>query len=705
MSKLVPNDKNSPVRFVSTLGDDLLVRSIQGKEKMGGLFVFQLELVSANKEISFDNVVGQQVTAVLVLDEGERNFNGIISEFRYLGFDGVYHKYYAIVRPWLWLLTRTSDCRVFQKMTVPEIIEKILKLNKMVDYKVNLKKESNEYRKWEYCVQYNESDFNFISRLMETEGIYYYFEHTAEKHIMVMADRNSAHSAFPGFEQVTFNSEVERLKTTLDSLDTWAAIQSFLPAKYASKVYDFENPKSDLLVPYIPPKRGHVWPIQEPEVFDYPGDFMTRKEGQDYTEVRLQEIQCQQERMKASGACRGLSPGYSFTLKDFPREDQNKEYLTISIEHDINNNAFFSNEGIMAPLYRCSIEVMPLDAKSNVNFRTPRKTPKPRVHGPQTAVVVGPKGDEIYTDEYGRVIVQFHWDRYGTSDENSSCWVRVSQLWAGTKWGGIHIPRIGQEVIVSFLEGDPDQPLITGNVYNANCMPPYTLPSDKTQSGIKSRRTLKGAADNFNEIRMEDKKGSEELYIQAEKNETILVKNDKSERVGHNEKINIGNDRSETVGNDETINVKHDREETVDNDETLSVGNDRERNVGNDESVVVGNDKSKSIGKNETITVGEKQQVDIGKDQNIGIAKNRGLNVAKDHNVSVGDNESRDIGKDLVINVGDSIMLKCGKASISMKKNGDIKIDGKNLVLKGSGKINLKASRDVILKGSKIAEN
>lgn len=697
-SELLPSDADSPVRFVSPMGGKVLVRTASGKEEMGGLFAFEVELVSKNDDLKFDNIVGQQVTTTLVLEDGERHFNGFITEFRYLGWDGVYSKYQATVRPWLWLLTRTSDCRVFQKMTVPDIIKKVFKLNNMVDFKVSLK---NTYREWEYCVQYNESDFNFISRLMEMEGIYYFFEHKADKHVMVLADDASAHASYPGFKEVQFNSEFELLAQTIDSLDTWAAIQNIMPARYATKVYDFKNPKADLLSKYKITE-SHAKPIDDPEVFDYPGDHVLREDGNNYAEIRLEELQCQQERMRASGGCRGLSPGYTFKLKDYVREDQNKEYLTLAIEHDINNNAFFADEGELGPVYRCKIEVM---AKDKLPFRTPRKTPKPRVRGPQTAVVVGPSSEEIYTDEYGRVIVQFHWDRYGKNDENSSCWVRVSQLWAGTKWGGIHIPRIGQEVVVSFLEGDPDRPLITGSVYNANCMPPYALAGNKTQSGIKSRSTMEGGPDNFNEIRMEDMKGSEELYIQAEKDENILVKNNKGETVGNNETIDIGNDRVETVGNDETITVKHDRKEQVENNETLDVGKDRTRNVGVNETVNVGEDRKHNIGKNETITIKENQNVEVGKNMGVAVGVDRDLDVKGKHTVKVGKDENRDVGKKLVIKAGTSILLECGKASIALKKNGDIKIKGKNLVVEGSSKIGIKAKSTVTIKGSKVLQN
>jgi type VI secretion system secreted protein VgrG len=334
MSDLHPKDTEAPVRFVSSLKDDLLVRTIQGKEEMGGLFVFQMELISPNNELKFDKVVGQQVTAILVIEDDERYFNGYITEFRYLGWDGVYSRYHATVRPWLWLLTRTSDCRIFQNMKVPDIIKEVYRLNHMVDFKERL---NGTYPELEYCVQYNESDFNFISRLMEQEGIYYFFEHKADKHVLIMADDASAHNTYPNFTKVQFNSEFQKLSASFDSLDTWAAMQTIMPAKYAIQDYDFKNPKAVLLAQYSM-TNDHEWPIENAEIFNYPGEYVKRKDGNNYVEIRLQELQCQQERMHATGGCRGLSPGYSFSLFDYPREDQNKEYLTISIEHEINKH-------------------------------------------------------------------------------------------------------------------------------------------------------------------------------------------------------------------------------------------------------------------------------------------------------------------------------------------------------------------------------
>lgn len=706
MADLKPSDSNSPVRFVSPLTDKLLVRTVQGEEEIGGLFVFELELISTDNEMKFDDVVGQQVTTILVLEDDERFFNGYITEFRYLGIDGPYSRYHATIRPWFWLLTRTSDCRIFQKMKVTDIIKEVYRLNNMTDFE---ERYSGTYREWDYCVQYNESDFDFVSRLMEQEGIYYFFEHKADKHVLVMADDASAHETFPGFAEIPFNSNFDMLDASFDSLDTWAAVQSIMPGKYAIQDYDFENPKVDLLAKFSQ-KAGHTMPINDPEIFDYPGEYVNRDEGTNYVEIRLQELQCKQERMHATGGCRGLSPGYKFNLTDFKREDQNKEYLTVSISHEINNNGFFSGEDTGETVYRCKVEVMDV---AKMPFRTPRRTPKPIVRGPQTAIVVGPSGDEIYTDKYGRVKVQFHWDRYGGKDENSSCWVRVSQLWAGAKWGGIHIPRIGQEVVVSFLEGDPDRPLITGSVYNANCMPPYTLEANKTQSGIKSRSSMDGGPDNFNEIRMEDKKGSEELYIHAEKDQNNIVENDETTNVGHdrtedvgnNETISIGNNRQESVGNDETISIGNDRQETVGNDEAISVSNNRTRNVGKEETINIGESRTHSVGKDESILISDDQNVDIGKKQLIQIGADQNLAVGGERATDVGKDDSLVVGKKLVIDVGDSVTLKCGSAKITMKKDGTVSINGKDLTLKGSGKINVKASAKVTIKGSQTSVN
>jgi len=699
MSPPKAKDANFPVKFISPMAGDLLVGSMAGTEQMSRLFVFDLDLLSENPELHFDNVVGQQVTTSLVLGDEERYFNGYITDFSYAGKKGRFFSYQATVRPWFWFLTRTADCRIFQNKTVPEIIKEVFRDNGMADFEERLK---GTYRQWGYCVQYRESDFNFISRLMEQEGIYYFFEHQENKHVLVMADGVASLKSFPGFKRVKFHAPYGSVVEVFeDHLDAWMPTQSIMPTKYAVQDFNFTTPKVNLLSKSPQADNKHTYPLGDPEIFDYPGEYPDPGNGMNYAKIRLEELQCKHERVMAGGPCRGLATGCLFVLKEYPREDQNKGYVVLSVTHDINNMPFISGEGNEGELYRCETEVMDQVRP----FRAARETPKPLVQGPQTAIVVGKAGEEIFTDEYGRVKVQFHWDRYGKSDENSSCWVRVSQAWAGAKWGGIHIPRIGQEVIVSFAEGDPDRPVITGRVYNADCMPPYALEGNKTQSGIKSHSTKDGGPDNFNEIRMEDKIGEEELYIQAEKDENILVKNDKGEEVGHNETISIGNDREESVGNDETIAVGNDRKESVGHDENLGVENNRTRNVGVDETIVIGGKRSHKVGKNESISVGADQSIDIKKNQSVATGKNRTIDVGSAQSVSIADNETRKIGKKLVIDAGDSIVLKSGSASITMKKNGDIKINGKNLILKASAKISVKGIGTVAIKGATVTSN
>jgi len=543
MSPVNVNQENFPVQIVSSLADDLLIDSVTGEEQMGRLFVFQLELLSANPELHFDKVVGQKVTVILTISDQKRFFNGYITEFRYAGSKGNLSRYQATMRPWFWFLTQTSDCRIFQEKSVPEIIKEILDDNGMNDCEDRL---NAQYKKWEYCVQYRESDFDFISRLMEQEGIYYYFEHKEDKHVLVMIDDISKHSVTEKFEEITFNSSpTSNVTHSRGHLDFWTATQSIMPSKYALKDFNFKNPGGNLLRKNEDDNK-HDSLLSDSEIYDYPGAYVEGNDGQNYVEIRLQELRCQQERVRAGGTCWGMSPGHLFTLTEHSRDDQNKQYLIVSTSHSINNPDYAYQSQKSEETYRCQIEVM----DGTKSFRSARKTPKPMVQGPQTAIVVGPDGEEIYTDPYGRVKVQFHWDRYGTEDDKSSCWIRVSQLWAGKRWGAMHIPRIGQEVIVSFLEGDPDCPVITGRVYNAVEMPPYTLPDNKTQSGIKSHSSKEGGPGNFNELRFEDKKGSEEVFLHAEKNLTIDVKNAEAETVGSSITTNAGGPISRSSGAD-----------------------------------------------------------------------------------------------------------------------------------------------------------
>ena len=411
---------------------------------------------------------------------------------------------------------------------------------------------SESYRTWDYLVQYRESDLNFVNRIMEQEGIYYFFEHDAEKHTLVLADSYGGHETTTGYEIVPFlpPETAASIGGKLEHVGSWKVSRQIQAGAYAVSDFNFETPRADLLSTLQgQPDDGDP----SLEIFDYPGEFKNQGEGQAVAKVDLQERQADIERAEGLANARGLTTGSLFTLADYPREDQNKEYLLVSTSISLSVSSFISGAGGgQSEEFHCSFTAL----DSQRQFRSPRRTPKPMVQGPQTAIVVGQAGDEITVDQYGRVKVQFHWDRDGKNDENSSCWVRVAQVWAGAKWGAMYIPRIGQEVIVDFLEGDPDRPIITGRLYNADNMPPYDLPDNQTQSGIKSRSTKGGAPSNFNEIRFEDKKGSEEMFIQAEKNQTIKVKHNRGATIGGSDSISVGGDRGVTVSGNLSMTVK-----------------------------------------------------------------------------------------------------------------------------------------------------
>ena len=398
--------------------------------------------------------------------------------------------------------------------------------------------------------------------------------------------------------------------------------------------------------------------------------------------------------------------------------DFKKEYLIISATYSISINQYESGDVSESDEpFKATYAL--LDSQSP--YRPQRTATKPRIEGPQTALVVGPGGDEIYTDKFGRVKVQFDWDRLGKRDEKASCWVRVAQVWAGKQWGAMHIPRIGHEVMVEFLDGDPDRPIVTGRVYNADNMPPYALPDNKTQSGIKSRSSKGGSASNFNELRFEDLKGKEEVYLQAEKDMNILVKNDETRLVGHDRVKEVKNDetstikgnRTEEVTKDEDITIHGSRTETVDKDETITISGGRTESVSKDESISISGGRTESVGKSENISIGGARSETVGKGETITISGARQVDVGKADSLSVGAGRKQTItgddqitvSKKILFDGGDEIMLKSGDASITLKKDGTIILKGKDVSITASGKINAKASGDIIMKGSKVSGN
>ncbi len=730
------------------LGKDvLLLKSMHGAEAMSQPFQWKLDLLSEKSDVSPDDLLGQKLSVGMTLPDGKKRFfNGIVSEFSLGGWQQNYNEYRAIVRPWFWLLTRTADCKIFQEMTVPQIFEDVVKQYGFTDYELKL---AGTYEPWEYCVQYRETDFNFLSRLLEQEGIYYFFTHEEGKHTMVLVDDPGQHKTLPGYETVPYYAPGG--KDTLrerDHLEAWSWTKAVQTGTFATTDFDFEKPRKSLSgKSTVSRKYTHA----DYEIFDYPAELSKLESSQsDLTaKVRIQELQTGYLTARGHGNAAGLGTGLKFKLEKYPRKDLNIEYLITQGSYTLTVDSYEAGGQPSGEEFAVAIEA--IDAQTP--FRPERRTPKPVVQGAQTAMVVGKAGEEIFTDKYGRVKVQFHWDRYGKQDEKSSCWIRVAQVWAGKAWGAIHIPRIGQEVIVSFLEGDPDQPIITGRVYNGDSMPPYALPGNMTQSGIKSRSSKGGGEANFNEIRFDDKKGSEMLTIHAEKDQEVSVEHDESvsighdrtETVGHDETITIGNNRTEKVGVDEKITIGANRTETVGANETINIGGNRSISVAKSETASVALQRTHNVGINETINVGAAQEINIGaaqsitvgavqitkvgasqstdvgasrtvkvgSDQTVSISAKAAMEVGADEARNVGGGRATSIGKDDALTVGqnltitaaDSITLTTGDALIAMKKDGSITIKGKDILIQGSGKINIKADSDIVMKGSKIEQN
>ncbi|MCK6556303.1 type VI secretion system tip protein VgrG [Candidatus Binatia bacterium] len=550
--------------------DALLLQRFSGREAVSELFRFELDLLSDGAEVEPGALLGHAISIALALpDGGSRYFHGVVSRFGEGIWDGRLAHYRAEVVPWLWLLGRTSDSRIFQNQAVPQIIEQVFKDLGLNDYRLVLR---GTYEPRDYCVQYRETDLNFVSRLMEECGIAYFFEHRADRHILVMTDAPDAHDPCP--HQAEARIEATGRMEREDAITAWDVDDFVRAGAYALADFNFETPNTNLLVdtPGVVKRRSAALAL-----YDYPGGYLTRGEGERVARIRMQEEEATHCTIAGSGRCRGFAAGYRFALQGHFRRELDTEYLLTAVVHDATaGSAYRTGDGVQGAeeTYRNGFLCLP----HRVPFRPARLTPKPFVEGVQTAFVVGPSGEEIHTDKYGRVRVQFHWDREGKYNEKSSCWVRVAQAWAGKRWGAIFTPRIGQEVIVDFEEGDPDRPLITGRVYNAEQMPPYDLPAEQTKSTIKTSSSKGGGG--FNEIRFEDKKGKEQLFVHAERRYDNRVKKDSLEWVGRHRHLIVGRQQREAVKADKHLKVGGDRNEQIDGSASSKVGMDFDRKIG-----------------------------------------------------------------------------------------------------------------------------
>lgn len=557
----------------TALGDELKFYRLEGEEALSRLFELRIEALADGYGVSLRDLLGKSAALRIEERDGrERYLNGLVARASLIGRQAQRHyAYELVVRPWLWLATRRSDCRIFQNKNVPEIVDEVL-----APYGFPMQTQLTEhYAPREYCVQYNETDAAFVSRLMESEGIYYYFKHAEQGHTLVLCDAQSSHVALPGYDTIPYIGNDRATIADEEHIDSWQPAQEVSIGGYAATDYDFTKPRADLSVRHDDP-RGHEH--DRFSMFEWPGGYGDDAMGARYGRVRLEALQSEHERVEAHTDVRAMAPGYLFTLERCPRAEQNRAYLVLRCRYRFRENPYATDRSDEPVAHETTFLAQP----TQLPYRPLRETPKPYTNGPQTAVVVGPAGEEIWTDEYGRVKLQFQWDRYGRRDQNASCWVRVSSPWAGGGFGGVQIPRVGDEVIVDFLSGDPDRPIVTGRVYNGERMPPWGLPMSATQSGLLSRSSPGGTTAHANALRFEDRKGEEQLWLHAERNFDAETEADHS--------LSIGHDHTHTVGNDETLQVASNRQRSVGQNETVSIGQHRVAQIGGNEThEVVGN--------------------------------------------------------------------------------------------------------------------
>jgi type VI secretion system secreted protein VgrG len=729
--------ENRLIAIDTPLGKDaLLLTGCHGIEGISGLFSFELNLLSENHNITFEDIIGKNVTVSIILADGDKRFfNGIISSFSHgsgggeTGGDPHFSHYTATMVPWFWLLTRTADSRIFQKLSVPDIVEKIFTEKEFLDYKLLL---NDSYDKRDYCVQYRETDFNFISRLLEEEGICYFFEHEEKKHTLILADASDKFKPCPKQEsaryQISAGGWLEE-----DVIISLEKMQEIRPAKYTINDFNFEIPSTDMKVDV---STKQMLGPGEREIYDYPGLYTKKAQGERLTTIRMEEEETKITTITGSSDCRAFTSGYRFDLLEYFREDMNnKPYVLVSVNHGATEPVGGSGQEL-GQSYANSFTCIPFD----VPYRPSRLTPKPVVEGTQTAIVVGPAGEEIYTDGTGRVKVQFHWDREGKKDENSSCWIRVSQTAAGQGWGSVNIPRIGHEVVVDFLEGDPDRPIINGCVYNGMNTIPF---GSGIMSGAKSNTSPGGGG--YNEFSLNDTAGKEMIIVHGQYDMESTIENDQALTVHNNRTSTIDVDDSETVGSNQTINVGANQDVTVGANQSVKVGSNKTETISIAKALSIGAAYQVSVGAAMNESVGAIKAEEIGGAKIVGVGAHSSENVAASKSVNAGGNISEKAGKNISVNAGgnisesagknfsckagkdvsvqsgkkmslsagddfavsgkkkgaidikDQLVIKCGKASITLKKNGDISINGKKIQIKGSG--------DVVIKGKKILQN
>lgn len=673
---------------------DTAVLDFNAVEKVSYPFGVMLTLVSGDA-IQVGDVVGNEAlltvrslqndklipTLSTSSGSSDRYFHGVIRKFRHTGLNGRYHIYETQVVPSFWRLSLKRNCRIFQNMKVQEIVGAVLEQSAVTSDRYEFRLQHEDIVK-KFCVQFQETDFHFVSRLLEEEGIFYFFEHYEDRHVLVFCDTEAFYRDIAGNYEISFN-QGGGMVAEQESISAFNLSQRLRPGAYTHKNYNFKNPSLDLTANF---SNDSDW--DQFEVYDYPGSYGEPERGNRLARVRNEEIHALQNKGKGASNCVCLTPGARFHLKGHERSDFNNKYLLLEVTHGGTQPGVLgeqSPEGA-TPGYSNAFMAIP----ASVTYRPERRHRKPVIPGIQSAKVTGPPGEEIYPDQYGRVKVQFPWDREGKGDEKTSCWLRVSQIWNGSTWGSQFIPRVGDEVLVAFINGDMDYPIIVGSAVNEANQPNYNLPANKTQSGIRTRSYPNGNPDNYNELRFEDRKGSEEVYLQGEKDWNILIKNDKGQYVGHDETLNVRNNRNKTVGVDQVLTVGSNDTETIGANKTETIGANKTETVAINKMETIGLAKELSIGGLYQVTVSGimNETVACAKTEEVGLAKAVFVGTTMMENV-VGD-RTTNIGANLTETIDGKYSSKANEYIIEASKitfksgSSTIVMDGNSITIKAN---------------------
>ncbi len=661
--------------FLFDIGDfdePMRVLRFTGTEGLSSLFEFQVDLACENQEVDLAQVVGKTALLAIRGDAGFRHLSGIISRFEQVNEQPRYAIYRATVVPVVWRLQHRQDCRIFQRLDTQAILKKVFETAGVPADRVRFSLV-NSYEPRDYCVQYRESDWAFVSRLMEEDGIFYFFEHHEDKHVLVIGDKESAFTPIEGTAALPFRRGSGGVVME-DHVARFRRVQQVRPVSTSMRDFNFKKPG-------LPMEAQHKGEVDaDLDVYDYPGEYQdpgrgSTAKGTTLAKLRLEAWQVTRVQAQGESDCERLCPGRLFSLQEHSREDYNGRYLLTQVTHEGNQPQALDEESSRGEFsYSNTFTCIP----EKVPFRPARVTPRPCVKGGQTAVVVGPSGEEIHVDEWGRVKVQFHWDRQGKLDDDSSCWVRVSQPWGGELWGRMFIPRIGQEVIVDFLEGDPDRPIITGRVYNGANLVPYELPAEKTKSTIKSNSSLGG--EGYNEVRFEDEKHKEQFFLHAERNMDVHVKNDSFENIVH--------DRHQTIGGQGKNGKVGDQNELVYRDKSLTVHRHVQEHVGGNLKRMVGGidgagDVDIVIQSNRSELVHKNSHVHVKQHLNEKVDATQSLQVAKDLHTSVGKLNAVETVKEIHLK-SKKIVVEAATGITIQAPGGFITIDAGGIAIKGA---------------------